>query len=352
MKVKLPNKIVLIVIDALRHDASRLFWPHFNVIFTQHYTSHNWTLPAMTRLLTGKYDNGHEYLKKMDIDTIYKDLTGKLKVPTIGKYFKDQGWRTYGKGEGLYVSRHFGFGKDGEWDVWHDEGRADASKVLQPVFIDDKKEFRLYHEYYLHDYFKDTRSNESADKLHEGVPGVNIAKYYWKNFDELQKWEQSYWYRAYVLTDLMKWVPDSDALVILTSDHGEAFAEFYGDTGHTEQHMVEEVAHIPLMMHWPGMRKKRISQFTRDIDVLPTLLELIGHKAKLDGNSLLPIMLDPKKQYNPTYKGKYVHRSNQLWKYYFSSTEKRIEFIKALGKPPKSEILEEDFIEKEKAKRK
>jgi len=333
--VKIPNKIILISIDALRYDASRIIWPYFNVVFTQHYTSNNWTLPTTARLLTGKIDTGFEYLKKMDIAKIYDDLKGKLKVPTIGKYLKDAGWITYGKTEGLYLSSHFGFGKEDEWTLWYsDEGRADGSKLLQPQFVDNKKEFRFYHDYFIHNYFEDTGKKHQKE-IKNVVPGKNVNVFYWDSAEDAERFEAAYWRRCAHLANLLRWVPQSEALVIVTSDHGEAFWEFYEDFTHTESHMAEEVAHIPLLIHWPGMKKQRIGMFTRDIDVAATILDLAGVKKKLDGKSLVPVITRGKR-FSSVYSDYYVHRSGELWQFYFTPTEKRLRFIKSLEEKKKS----------------
>jgi arylsulfatase A-like enzyme len=79
-----------------------------------------------------------------------------------------------------------------------------------------------------------------------------------------------------------------DTLVIITSDHGEAFGEhnFLGHLQSLEQHQLW----IPLLIHYPGQRDgRRVDWRVSQVDLLPTVLEALGIDApgELDGQSLL-----------------------------------------------------------------
>jgi choline-sulfatase len=65
-----------------------------------------------------------------------------------------------------------------------------------------------------------------------------------------------------------------DTIVVLVADHGEEFGEHGGD-GHGRT-LHREVVHVPLIIHAPGLTPKRISRRVSSVDVLPTLLELLG----------------------------------------------------------------------------
>ena len=84
-----------------------------------------------------------------------------------------------------------------------------------------------------------------------------------------------------------------DTLVVLVSDHGEAFME-HGRLDHT--HVDEEVARVPLAIIPPGGRAPgapaRLDTPVRTIDIAPTVLELCGLPARgaTQGRSLAPGM--------------------------------------------------------------
>jgi arylsulfatase len=82
-------------------------------------------------------------------------------------------------------------------------------------------------------------------------------------------------------------------LVIVTSDHGEAFGE-HGFIWHQDA-IHDEVSHIPLIVRFPGrqLAGKRVGCLTQTIDLLPTLCDLFESPfpaADIQGRSLLPVL--------------------------------------------------------------
>ncbi len=72
-----------------------------------------------------------------------------------------------------------------------------------------------------------------------------------------------------------------DTLVVVTSDHGEAFLE-HGQLGHGAQ-VHGEVTEIPLLLAGPGIpAARRIRSTLAQIDLAPTLLELLGARPLRD----------------------------------------------------------------------
>lgn len=68
-----------------------------------------------------------------------------------------------------------------------------------------------------------------------------------------------------------------NALVIISADHGESLGEhnYFFDHG---DFVYEATVRVPLIFHWPGKISSglRISQNVRTIDILPTILSLMG----------------------------------------------------------------------------
>jgi arylsulfatase A-like enzyme len=82
---------------------------------------------------------------------------------------------------------------------------------------------------------------------------------------------------------------DERTVVVVTSDHGEAFFE-HGMPLHGT--LYEETVRIPLIVRGPGVtRGERVEAVTRAIDVAATLLELAGAAAEgTQGVSLVPAL--------------------------------------------------------------
>jgi arylsulfatase A-like enzyme len=82
-----------------------------------------------------------------------------------------------------------------------------------------------------------------------------------------------------------KW---KDTVVVVTADHGEEFGE-HGGTHHGHTCHIESL-HVPLIVRVPGLTAKRVDSPVALIDVVPTLLELLGEESddsSLQGQSLL-----------------------------------------------------------------
>ena len=79
----------------------------------------------------------------------------------------------------------------------------------------------------------------------------------------------------------------NETAIILTADHGEAFGE-KGHWGHGRE-LWEPLVHVPLLVFVPGSEPRRIKAKRSHIDIVPTVLELMGlpPDAALHGKSLL-----------------------------------------------------------------
>jgi choline-sulfatase len=82
-------------------------------------------------------------------------------------------------------------------------------------------------------------------------------------------------------------------VIIVTSDHGEAFGE-HGRTRHGFE-IWEPLVRVPLFVVAPGITPRRIDVPRSNIDLAPTILELLGAKEAipddLHGKSLVPELL-------------------------------------------------------------
>jgi arylsulfatase A-like enzyme len=77
------------------------------------------------------------------------------------------------------------------------------------------------------------------------------------------------------------------SIVILTSDHGQLFER--GVHGHDTDLLYEPVIRIPLLISWPGERRRHdILDLTSCVDLIPTLMEAVGKEIPdwCEGNTL------------------------------------------------------------------
>lgn len=81
----------------------------------------------------------------------------------------------------------------------------------------------------------------------------------------------------------------SKTVVIVTSDHGDAFNE-HGVSGHAAT-LYREILHVPLIIHVPGHDARRIDGAVSPMDIYPTVAGLIGARlpdSAVEGQSLVP----------------------------------------------------------------
>jgi arylsulfatase A-like enzyme len=85
-----------------------------------------------------------------------------------------------------------------------------------------------------------------------------------------------------------------DTVVIITTDHGHYLGE-HGWIGKPQCPVYDTLAHIPLLMWWPGCPSgNRCQALTQTIDLYPTALELLGQPVpaleRLHGRSFAPVL--------------------------------------------------------------
>lgn len=94
-----------------------------------------------------------------------------------------------------------------------------------------------------------------------------------------------------VLDALKKSDAHERTVVVVTSDHGEAFGEhktsFHGFS------LYEDQLWVPLLVHVPGLEPRHFDKRVGLIDIAPTVLDLAGVRTRerLQGSSLLPDMM-------------------------------------------------------------
>ncbi|MBK7644042.1 MAG: sulfatase [Planctomycetes bacterium] len=119
-----------------------------------------------------------------------------------------------------------------------------------------------------------------------------------------------------ILDELRKLGTFDDTLLVLCADHGEGLftrEQFFSGTRkkaadngepatlfntlqmtHGSQ-VNTELIHVPLIVHAPGLAPGRVAGWVENVDIAPTLLELVGiaHLAQHQGQSLVPLLVDP-----------------------------------------------------------
>ncbi len=81
-----------------------------------------------------------------------------------------------------------------------------------------------------------------------------------------------------------------DTIVVVTADHGESMAEHGFEFRHGRE-LWESLVRVPLLIHVPGVERHRVPVKRSVVDLVPTLLDLLGVRqpapGELSGRSLM-----------------------------------------------------------------
>jgi arylsulfatase A-like enzyme len=326
-----PN-VILISIDSLRPDHLHCYGypketsPHIDqfasegALFENVISSSPWMLPAHACLFTGLVDSVHGCV---DSDRRLHD-----DHYTLAERLKDTGYATVGFFSGPYLHPVFGLnqGFDGYVDCMFYPQRGDRAaaaseaaverditspKVLQEVqgWL-TKNTFRPFfmfvHMWDVHfDYIPPAPYDTMFDPDYTGDitgeqflrnPDINkdMPKRDLEHLIALYDGEiaQTDEHLGRILETLKSLELLDSSIILLTADHGTAFFE-HGKKGHRNE-LFDEVIRIPLIIRYPALipAGARYDQQVRMIDVLPTVLDLLGMPPpKTMGQSLAPVFM-------------------------------------------------------------
>jgi len=294
--------VVFILVDTLRADRLSLYGygrpttpvidglANHGIVFERVIAQSSWTKTSMASLWTGTYPAAHGVLR---FDNAIPD--GAVMPAEI---FKAAGYRTVGIWRNGWVAPNFGFAQG--FDVYytpkagadarlqrHSPGAASIGGTDEDVFVaaqdflehfGQEKFFLYLHLMDLHQYVFD----DGADAF-----GPTYSDAYDKSIDWTDR----------VIGAIVDALDAAGALprtvIAISSDHGEAFLE-HGREGHAHD-LYREVVEVPYVIIPPLIldRGIRVDETVANVDVWPTLLDLVGLPPLqgVDGRSMMPLIL-------------------------------------------------------------
>ena len=293
------TNVVLISLDTLRADHMSGYWyvrpttPAIDdamvkrgTLFTEAVTTFPVTNVAHLGMFTSRYAG------MLPADG---RLRASLPIPMLTEILRDAGFSTLGVTEDGLVSHAYGFGWGFDRLVEHYHAPLEGA---ERVFADgrrlleahrDRRFFLFLHTYKVHDPYTPSEPYRVMfpaspdDSIYRNVPRQHRPA-----FDAYDRCIRELDARvAEFLGTLDAMGLAERTLVVLTSDHGEAFGE-HGMTGHGFTPYQEEV-HVPLVFRGPGITAgHRVITPVSLTDVMPTILDLLGLSgpAEMQGRSL------------------------------------------------------------------
>lgn len=308
-----PADVVIITVDTLRFDRLGIYGyksietPNIDglgkhgVVFEQARVPVPLTLPSHTSLFTGLYPPSHGVRDN-----------GKYKAAeslvTLAEIFKKEGYNTgavvgsfvldnrFGLNQGFdhYDDSGFKIEKDGRELFFPPERAAKdvtdhALKWLNSIYgggqgtvvkdsIVNGKEQRFF--LWVHYFDPHTLYNP---------PDPYASKYK----DDLYDGEIAYTdeHIGRLIDGIHKLRGKNNLIIVLTSDHGESLGD-HGEMSHGI-YIYDSTMRIPLIISAPDrIPARRVSWRVRNVDIPPTLLELVGieYHNHMDGSSLVPLI--------------------------------------------------------------
>ena len=316
-----PN-VLVIVVDTLRADHLPAYGyasgdtPHLDrfaedaIRFEQAFANASWTRPSFASILTGRYPSSHSVMGKSDglpdeVVTLAEAL-GEGGYETAGfvtnfnvepHYNFQQGFDTYEFIEPEFVlgadsassklllvqtlrrvirkasamvggARPGGDYQDAETVNRHVNTWLDSAPSDQPWFL-----FAAYMDphdpYFVHPY-----DGEGYSRAAHQHPDPSEAEQLRGLYDgEITYWDSQF---GALMDSLRERGLYDDTLIVITSDHGEEFADHGGFWHGTT--LYDEQVHVPLFVKLPGNARAgtRVGHWVQSVDLMPTILRHIG----------------------------------------------------------------------------
>jgi arylsulfatase A-like enzyme/predicted transcriptional regulator len=286
------------------------------VLFRNVVAAAPWTLPSYGSFFTGCTPAVHragvnadkEERFGIDQDSSKKELeVMRPDLPTLAESLSAAGWATAGFQANSFLRAKNGVAKGfGRWVFY--QYRSDFGVELATKWIESRKDrpwFCFVHVMDVHQPYGppppyDTKFSRRSWTEVDGYP---------PDIDELRRTPPDDETRQLLVDEYDGAIASIDArigafldklrdlgeldrtLVVIHSDHGEEFWEHGGyEHGHAQN---EEVLHVPLVLRAPKAGAAvEVAARVRGIDVMPTILELVGVEPPkgIEGKSLVPLI--------------------------------------------------------------
>ena len=335
------SNVLLIVVDSLRADRIGVYgsrdeltpnldrFTRDTLWFKEAWSTSSWTLPSMASILTSTHGVQNQ--------AWFEDRRLGRGVTTIAEAFAAEGYRTVAFTDGGFVAPAFGL--DRGFHTFDGEGGGlQALTERFQGFLDSNEGgpwFVLLHTYELHAPYDPPEEARAAverrhpEALKERAPDPRefyaeadrgslspaVVKTLRELYDEEVRHTDGL--LAELLEDLRERGLYDDAIICITSDHGEEFGE-HGLLGHGDTLYVEQL-HVPLFLKLSENQRGSvvIPEPVSLVDLAPTLVQAAGLDARLGlttfaGTSLVGgkrWQRRPHDPLSPTYIGSPVYAS-------------------------------------------
>lgn len=284
--------------------------------FTQARSPSTWTLPSVTSMLFGVHPGQH--------GGVHLSRQPASPAATLAETFAAAGYRTVAVTDSAFVSRRYGLDRGFEWfQELHSGDLPTTLDVAQQLLDadDGRPLLMMVHSYHTHTPYLPSTETRALLEEQLGLPndGRDFAWFeaafdaltaeamtLGENSDEVREQATTLAAALSILRlatvreldtsfgELLDLLDDrelaDDAVIVFTSDHGEAFYE-HGRMYHG-QGTFDEVLRVPLLLRAPALAPATTDAPVSLVDITPTLAQLAGLPA--DDLWSQPTLLDPR----------------------------------------------------------
>ncbi len=334
---KQPSNIILISIDTLsgmhlnKNGYHRSTTPNLDqfisesIMFNKAFSTSSYTFPGHMAMFTGQSIamNNMVAFKLEDRAVILPK-----KIKTITEYLKKQDFKTawFAPTQDYQLDLTRGFERS--FDILETTAKEDGFlNKSRKEWIEknkDSKKFMFLHSYLVHDpyippkpYYKkydpdykgriigEMSEFEELYNKHNKTNSWNgklRKKLYFERVDINDSrdlihmtalYDEEIEFQDYLLGQFFAYLRREslydNSVIIVTSDHGEAFGQ-HNELRHNTLH--NEVIQVPLIIKIPGIKPKAIQSHVQLIDLAPTILDLLSLKPRheFEGKSMMPLI--------------------------------------------------------------
>jgi arylsulfatase A-like enzyme len=303
----LPSNVVVVLLDTLRADALGIYGhepetaPFLrglaarSAVFERAFSTSSWTAPSVASLFTSTYPWEHGvtfgfHAHRHHANRLWERGEAVLplnQIPpsleTWPEILRVAGYTTFAMASNRNLSRELGF--DRGFDRFLHSYQAPIGELVVELQR-WKEDLDQAEPYFLYLHFNDIHEPYEPRlpyyEVHRTYAGEDESRYL-SEIGYVDWWLEEIWH----CLDL-----DDSTLFVLLSDHGEEFGD-HGGTGHGPQ-LYGELNRVAMMFHGPslGIVPQRIDANASLIDVLPTVIDLVGAPLlpTLRGYSLAPLL--------------------------------------------------------------
>lgn len=312
--VRLPPdlNLLLITVDTLRADLHHAGYAHpispnldalaaESVVFERAYAISSYTGRAIGPMMTGRYPTecprDGEHFTRYTAANVF-----------LAERLRAAGFRTFGAASHFYFEPRFGLTQgidawdmsakpEGDGQETRSTDAAVADRFIAQLRRPENTSGRFFAWAHLFDPHKQYVEHRDLPLFARGERG---------RYDrEVMNSDRQIGRILAALRALPGGVADR-TVVVVTSDHGEAFGE-HGMSYHGVE-LWEELVRVPWLLRVPGVPPRRITAARSQIDLAPTLLEILGvpgpaagAEDSFSGRSLLAEMLGAHAPERPVY---------------------------------------------------